>query len=337
MKKNLLAGLLISAVLVYLALRGLQLNEIVREFKAVRGGYIPAAMIVIVLVQVARSIRWGVILQPLGKVRILSLLSVSFVGFLAIVSLPARLGELVRPWLIAANSSIGMTPALGTVLVERVLDSLMLAILFFSILLFMPLPAWFVQSSALLLIVAFALLMAMAFMIFRRKDFLEWVDRFCRWFPQRAAGRIGRLIRRLIEGFQVISDYRRLMTILLLSLVIWLMNAAVMYILMRSFGMTLPPAAAFIVMVVLMIGIAIPAAPGFIGNWHYFCILGLGLFGIPRSEALSFAVIHHILSVGIVVVLGVICLPFSRFSLKELKAELGESGGSRAEGTSLRR
>ena len=73
--------------------------------------------------------------------------------------------------------------------------------------------------------------------------------------------------------------------------------------------------------IILLIGIAIPTAPGFIGNWHYACIVGLTLFGIPRAEALSFAIIYHFLSIGIILILGHIFLPFNKFSLLELKRE----------------
>jgi uncharacterized membrane protein YbhN (UPF0104 family) len=92
-----------------------------------------------------------------------------------------------------------------------------------------------------------------------------------------------------------------------------------LYLLFLAFSLTLPVAAAFVVMIILIIGIAIPTAPGFIGNWHYFCILGLGLFGIPKTDALSFAIVYHALSMGIVIVLGLIFLPFNRFSLADLK------------------
>jgi uncharacterized membrane protein YbhN (UPF0104 family) len=74
-------------------------------------------------------------------------------------------------------------------------------------------------------------------------------------------------------------------------------------------------------MVILLIGIAIPTAPGFIGNWHYACILGLTLFGIPKADALTFAIIYHFLSIAIVIVLGLIFLPFNKFSLSDMKKE----------------
>jgi hypothetical protein len=75
-------------------------------------------------------------------------------------------------------------------------------------------------------------------------------------------------------------------------------------------------------MIILIAGIAIPTAPGFIGNWHYACILGLGLFGIAKPEAFSFALVYHFLSMFVVVVLGVSFLPFNKFSISDLTGQM---------------
>ena len=106
-----------------------------------------------------------------------------------------------------------------------------------------------------------------------------------------------------------------------LSILIWLIDVLVIYLLFLAFGFHLPVAAAFVLMIILIIGIAIPTAPGFIGNWHYFCVLGLSLFGVPRTDALTFAIIYHALSIGIVVILGLAFLPFNRFSIADLRRQ----------------
>jgi uncharacterized membrane protein YbhN (UPF0104 family) len=78
----------------------------------------------------------------------------------------------------------------------------------------------------------------------------------------------------------------------------------------------------FVVMIVLIIGIAIPTAPGFIGNWHFACILGLSLFGVAKPEAFSFAVVYHFLSMAFTITLGVIFLPFNKFSIADMKKQM---------------
>lgn len=106
-----------------------------------------------------------------------------------------------------------------------------------------------------------------------------------------------------------------------LSIIIWLVDVIAIYMMFLAFGFELPVVAAFVLMIVLIVGIAIPTAPGFIGNWHYFCILGLSLFGIPKTDALTFAIIYHFLSIAIIIVLGLAFLPFNRFSIADLREQ----------------
>jgi len=74
-------------------------------------------------------------------------------------------------------------------------------------------------------------------------------------------------------------------------------------------------------MIILMIGIAIPAAPGFVGNWHFACIVGLSLFGIPKAEAFTFSVMFHVLCIGLIIALGLLFLPSNRFSFSDLNGQ----------------
>jgi len=102
-------------------------------------------------------------------------------------------------------------------------------------------------------------------------------------------------------------------------------DVAAIYTLFIAFGFNLPLIASFVVMVVLIAGIAIPTAPGYIGNWHFACIIGLSIFGITRPEALSFAIVYHFLSMAIVVILGVAFLPFNKFSISDITFEINQN------------
>jgi hypothetical protein len=102
---------------------------------------------------------------------------------------------------------------------------------------------------------------------------------------------------------------------------IWTINAAAIYVLFQAFAFDLPFTAAVVTMIILLIGIMIPTAPGFIGNWHYACILGLTLFGIAKPEALTFAIVYHFLSIGIVILLGVLFLPSNKFSIADMRKQ----------------
>lgn len=320
--KKLIVGLVLGFILVYLSLRGIDFRQVSDGFSQVRIDYVLFFLLIVFFVQALRSFRWGLMLSPLGRVSQISLFSVTSVGFLAIVSLPARLGELARPYLITKKSRIKMTAALGTIFVERVCDSIAILAIFAGVLFFVPfLPPWLVRSALLVSLLTFIFLALMISMLMKREVAMNILAPLIHRLPERFAGKIEGLLHQLIDGFKIFSDVRLLLQVLLLSLFIWMVNAAAIYALFHAFALNLPFTAATVLMIILLIGIAIPTAPGFIGNWHYACILGLTLFNIPKSEALTFAIIYHFLSIGIVIILGIIFLPFNKFSIADMKKE----------------
>jgi uncharacterized protein (TIRG00374 family) len=318
MKKKAIAGIVLSAALVWLSVRGIDLAGVIAGFRVIRWEYVVLAVILMFLMQYLRSVRWGLILKPIEKIDQLSLFSVSNVGFLAIIAVPARLGELARPYLITKKSRIPMSSALGTIFVERALDSLTILVIAVAALFLTPLPPWLVRSSVLLLLMTLAFVALMVLAVVRRDAALGILTPLIARLPARYAGAVHRLIDHFIEGFKIMVEPAPLFLSVLLSIVIWFADVAAIYLMFLAFGLDLTVTAAVVLMIVLIIGIAIPAAPGFIGNWHYFCILGLSLFGIAKTVALSFAIVYHALSIGVLIFLGLIFLPFNRFSIGDL-------------------
>jgi glycosyltransferase 2 family protein len=325
MKKKIVAfvaGCLLSLVLVYLSIRGVDFGKVVEGFKAVKGGYVLLFLAIALFIQILRSVRWGMMLSPLENVDQWSLFAVSSVGFLAIMAMPARLGELARPYLITKKSQIRMSSAMGTIFVERIFDSIAILSIFGLLFFFIPsLPGWLITSGVLVLLITAFILAFMIIMIVKRETSLRMLAPFIERLPDKISTKTNLLINHFIDGLQMIADMGLLFRVLFLSFLIWLINVLAIYSMFLAFGFHLTLTAAAVLMVILLIGIAIPTAPGFIGNWHYACILGLTMYGIDKAAALSFGVVYHFLSLGMAIVLGLIFLPFNRFSLADLKMQ----------------
>jgi len=257
-------------------------------------------------------------LNPLQKIDQLTLFSVTSVGFLAIIAIPARIGELARPYLIAQKSSIKISSALGTIIIERVLDSLAVLAITVIVLLVQDLPDWMIKSGIIFFIITILLIACVVGLIWRRDAAVKTLDRILRLLPGKLADKVSTAIHHFIDGFLVIKNVKTLLYVLFLSAVVWLVDVAAIYSLIIAFGFTLPIWAAFVVMVILIAGIAIPTAPGFIGNWHFACILGLSLFGLPKPEGFSFALVYHLVAIAPVIVLGLVFLPFNKFSISAM-------------------
>lgn len=322
MNKKVILGILISVVLVYLSIRGINLQDVFRDLQRIQFSYVISFIILIMLMQWLRSYRWGVMLQPMEKIDQLSLFSVTSVGFLAIASIPARIGELARPYLISKRSSIKMSSALGTILVERIFDSFTVLAIAIIILFFTNLPPWMIKSSIIFFLLALVMFCFIIFLILRRDAALKLINGILRKLPGKFAHKIDELIHHFIDGFQIITNIKLFLYLFFLSALIWLVDVLAIYMLLESFGFGLPIMASFVLMIILIVGIAIPTAPGYIGNWHFACVLALSLFGLAKAEALSFALVYHFLSMIIVVVLGVAFLPFNKFSIPDMKNQI---------------
>jgi len=324
MKKAIL-GLLVSALLIYLSVKDTDFQRVIYGMTKMGYGYILPFLLIMLLMQALRAWRWGLILNPLEKIAYLPLFAITSAGFLAITALPARLGELARPYLVARKSAIRMSAAVGTIFVERILDGAAILTIASATAFFTILPAWLLKANVIFFIINLILFSVVFFALFRRPLLLKFLNFSLRILPEKWPKKwtdaLNRLLHNFLDGFQVIGDGKRLFQILLLSLLIWLIDALAIYILFLAFNFQIPPVAAFVLMIILIIGIAIPTAPGFIGNWHFSCVLGLGLFGINKTDALTFAIIYHFLAVGLVVILGLGFFPSLKLSFADLRKE----------------
>ncbi len=316
--KKVIPGLLIGAFLVYFSLKGTHLTDVVDGFSTVEPAYILFSLLLMILMQALRAWRWGLILRPLGRIGPLQLWAATCVGFLAITALPARLGELLRPYLVTRHADIRVSAALGTVFVERFLDGVTILAIACAAAFFTSLPPWLAKANLVFLIVNIILLAGMFCAAFRRSLLESLLHFFTSRLPVPWQEKLHIFFYHFLDGFQIIGDVSRLWRVFALSCFIWFVDALVIYALLQAFNSPLPPVAAFVLMIILIIGIAIPTAPGFIGNWHFACIIGLGFFGIARTEAVTFAITYHFLAVGLTVILGLLFWPFLDFSFADL-------------------
>lgn len=322
MNKKVIFGIVISVILVYLSVRGINFQDVLSDLDKIQLSYVILFIVLVVFMQYLRSYRWGIILQPMEKIDQISLFSVTSVGFFAIAAIPARLGELARPYLISKRSSIKMSSALGTIIIERILDSFIVLTIALIVILLTDLPYWIIQSSIILFLMALAVFSFVLFLILKREKALKFINAILNKLPGKLANKVDKLIHHFIDGLQVVTNIKLILYLFVLSALIWLLDVLAIYILLKDFGFNLPVLASFVVMIILIVGIAIPTAPGYIGNWHFACVLALNLFGLAKADALSFAVIYHFLSMIIVVVLGIAFLPFNKFTISDMTNEM---------------
>ena len=131
-----------------------------------------------------------------------------------------------------------------------------------------------------------------------------WMRRADRWLPARLAGMLGRLVRTLSEGFGVLRRPERLLASVAWSVVLWLVICAETWAVTRAFHIEMPFAGSWLVMALLVVGVAVPT-PGGVGGFHEaFRIGATAFFGADNNAAVGAAIVLHATSFVPVVVLG---------------------------------
>jgi len=265
--------------------------------------YLAGYLVLLALTHFARAYRWNYLLAPIGATQPLGrLMAISSVGFMAILALPARLGEFVRPALIRREGQITASAALGTVAVERIVDGLLVSLFVFGAFVARRgpgAPDWMMPTAYTALGVFAAAMVFLAFALRWPKETVRFSVRLS--LLPRLSARLAAVIEdkllSMISGFSVLKDRRNLVIFCAWSIGYWIANALSLHVLALGFGLGLPLTGAFAVTGLVAVGITLPNSPGLIGQYHLFVKYGLwvylGLEVAEGAQALAFAVVLH--------------------------------------------
>jgi len=324
MIKKLLIGIAVSTIFFYLTLKGVDLKVVLAELRNKSYEFLLPVAAVFILTQIIRSLRWGVLLSPIKAINQRALFPITSVGFMAIIVAPMRLGEIVRPYLINVKQSVPLGSGIATIFIERIMDLLMLLFFLSVILHETALPDWIARSGTVLLgIILLAFLFIILFVAFPEK-IKKFLFPITKRFPRRVAKGFEAFIENIAAGFRVISSISKFTKVFLLSFIVWLLSTLAVYLLFSFYKLPLGILAAFAVTTITALGISLPAAPGFIGNFQFACIVALSFYGVSKNEAFAFAMVYYFTGVGINIVLGLIFLPFMNIPFREMFKNQGE-------------
>jgi uncharacterized protein (TIRG00374 family) len=298
-------GVAMSAAAVVLLLRAIDAADTWRLVRSADPIWFLAACAATIAGYLVRAIRWGELLAPLRRPPLGRLFSATMIGFLAINTLPARLGELVRAYALARSERISAATVLGSVAVERVLDLAALGAFWSLSLLVAPLPEWFRWSG--LVTLGIAAVAAIALLVFHRLR--GWQSAAADWpilkrLPDRPRRAMGSAIPAFGEGIRAIATPPVLARSAGWTLVMWIINAAVFQLVAVSLGLNLPVWAPFLLAFIICVGIMVPSSPGFVGVMEGACVVGLGLMGVGGAKALAYGVLYHATQLLPLIVLG---------------------------------
>src|SRR5437867_9349258 len=130
-KLNILLSTVLLALFLYLAFRNVNLSELAEILKHTNYFYVvTAGLIGVILGSVVRVFRWRVLLEPIkANVSFKNMISSTMVGYMVNNLIP-RSGEFVRPYLLGKSENISKASAFGTIIIEKIIDTITFLLMF---------------------------------------------------------------------------------------------------------------------------------------------------------------------------------------------------------------
>ena len=331
-------SLIFGGLLFWLAVREVQWARITEAIRAAELVYLIPYVGSLLLIHLFRTLRWGELLRPVGKVSFGKLLAVSSVGLGAIALLPLRLGEFVRPILIRDGEEIRLGSALATIATERIVDGLLVAGLIFVLLVTLGegsgldpvqvanLRFWGTMFGSVFL----TGLLVLMFAYYDRKRF----EKVLVIFPGPLRRIVSGIVLTFADGLGALRSARAMGMFMVYTLGYWAVNGLGMYMLFRAFHLPMTVGASFAVMAFIVIGIFIPGGPGFLGNFELFGKWGLLIFlplAVVDSAGTAYILVLHMTQLVTQTAIAVAFIGSPHLSNDALEAARkvikGESGG----------
>lgn len=310
-------GVAVSALLLWVAVRGVSLEDVLHQLREVRPAWLVPVLASIFLRFWLTAIRWQYLLRPVKWVGVHRLFAITMIGFMANNVLPARLGEFVRAYALGRTESLPASLPFATIVIERIFDG-------FTLLLFLVGGLSFLQPSRTLvwaaaLTCALYLGVLATLIALRTGRGLGLITAILDRLPDRLARPARHLLESFRAGLHILGDVRALLVTALLSIVIWLVNAAGVQASFYAFSLDLPGYASFLLLGVIAVAIALPSAPGYIGPFQAGTVQGLALVGVARDTALSVSIVYHLLNFVPITLVGLAYLNALNLTLGELR------------------
>jgi glycosyltransferase 2 family protein len=328
-------GVVISVALLWWTLRGESFGDIWNVLRTSRVSMFLLAAGLATLAFPIRAWRWHYILEPTaGPIPFGALWRATAIGMMVNNVALARAGELARAYVISRDTGkVRFTAALGSLVVDRVFDSLVVLLLLLVVVSLPGFPAgatvagWSV--ARLLLVGAAVALTALVVLILAA----IYPERLVRIWERLLGTRAPRLMERgrgiLLSfgaGLSVLRDARRSAIVFFWALVMWIVNGVSFWVAFKAVGISAPLSAAFFLQTMIAAAVAAPSAPGFFGAFEASTKVALGVYGVEDTLSVSYALGYHILGWIPITVMGFWYLGKLGLHLKDMSDGGRETG-----------
>lgn len=336
-----LGSFLLAGGLLYFALRGVDFQAVGDALRSADYRWLLPIGIILLLSHVLRAWRWQMLLEALPtdpnitpqRVSLKTAFYSVMIGYMVNYAAP-RLGEVARSANLARQARISFTGVVGTVVVERMLDVIVLALGLSSLLWLLadqfgmlndvflsPLRVQLERIPAVgLLVLGLGMLglLALGGWYIARSDESSMIRRL--WTQ-----RLRPLAVSFRDGLATLIRTPRRVGLVSSTLLIWLCYVLAAYLPLLMLNMTTPYNLSFVdgwcIMLLGAIGVAIPS-PGGIGSFHFITIESLvNLYGVAHPDAVAYAVFVHGAQMILYIAVGFVCILLQGASLRSVTTD----------------
>ncbi len=316
-------SILISILGLWLGFRNFNFKEFAEAFMSINLWYFFAAMIVVNFTVYLRAWRWKYLVWPIKRVKIWELFKVEMIGYFGNNVFPLKMGEVLRAYTLGKNEDISAVSAFGTIVNERLMDTLVFAFFIgLGVIIFPDFPGWVHKAGMAALIGLGVFALAVLFLNtqknFMTRNWQKLVNKF-------GDNKFFQTIINLVEGLKTLFNTPHIALIAFQSLIIWSITIANFWLLGMCLNINFSISDVVLIFIATSAAFAVPAAPGYIGTYHAVAINVLVFLGIAMAQAQVLAVIMHGVGYISMTLIGLVFFLKNHISVKEVeKVEVEE-------------
>lgn len=301
-------GIAVTLVFGYLAIRNANAADVWAALEDSNPWWLVPAFAALAVAILVRAYRWQLLFVPAVRPPLHAVWNAVLVGYFFNSVLPARAGEVARVVYLHRRAGVTRTQGATTVVLERGYDTMILLLLFFAALPWLPSVSWLRAAAVLALVLALGIALA-AFAAWR------WGGRPLRRIvrPLVRSGalsteRVDAWVHLLDDGLAGLTRPATVVGVAFWTALSWLVLSLSNWFVMLSFDLGLSPTAGLLVSVAVAVAMILPASPGALGVFEAATVVALDSYGVPTSEAVSYALVLHALNFVPFVVAGPIAM-----------------------------
>ncbi|MCS7280992.1 MAG: flippase-like domain-containing protein [Desulfobacterota bacterium] len=284
-----ISGIGLSLALLYLAIRGVKPELVLETLRRLDIKMLFIPVFFVLIASFLSAAKWSKIVGYGVSVKetFVSLIIGLFINNV----LPARIGEIVRAYVLAKKRAIPFSYSFSTVIIDRFFDLVGLLLLVFVFFPRTGLPLWI--SKLLVGFVGFMVLGVIILISAGKDTVFSYIIEKITKKGKKCSGKIVSRIREIHKNVRRINSPVSLAYISFISFFQWLCMSFSLYMVIKSFGISINPFYVPFVCAFLNIGITLPSSPGYVGLYQFLLVYLLSIFDVPKHEGFSVSIIYH--------------------------------------------